>query len=175
MLSKRCSSGLVKEILPSTDQNVCSTKQRWSFSGPSSPQKEHRQIQRKLARSKKPNHRQMHRNAEVFFLWPSTAPDTSCFATVAASLWELTKPKAKWTWTDEHQACFDKLKELLSSDTVLAYFDPELKSCIVVDAIKPSRTRGYLYAGNQERKQKCCVLCQSNSHSSRTTIFANRT
>ncbi len=56
------------------------------------------------------------------------------FATVAASLWELTKPKAKWTWTDEHQACFDKLKELLSSDTVLAYFDPELKSCIVVDA-----------------------------------------
>jgi hypothetical protein len=37
-------------------------------------------------------------------------------------------------WTDEHQACFEKLKELLSSDTVLAYFDPELKSCIVVDA-----------------------------------------
>ena len=56
------------------------------------------------------------------------------FATVVAPLWELTKPKTRWTRTDEHQACFDTLKELLSSDTVLAYFDLELKSCIVVDA-----------------------------------------
>ncbi len=75
-LSRWCSSGLVKEILPLTGQNVCSTKQRWSFPGPSSPQKEHRQIQRKLARSKKPNHQQVHRNVGAFFVLPSTAPDT---------------------------------------------------------------------------------------------------
>lgn len=56
------------------------------------------------------------------------------FATIAAPLWELTKPNTRWEWTERHQLCFDKLKELLSSETVLSYFDPKLQVQVVVDA-----------------------------------------
>ena len=56
------------------------------------------------------------------------------FATIAAPLRDLTKKSTKWTWTDQHQAAFDSLKEALTSKSVVAYFDPKKSTEIIVDA-----------------------------------------
>jgi len=40
------------------------------------------------------------------------------FAMIAQSLSKLTV-KAEWTWTEEQQAAFDKLKELITNDPIL--------------------------------------------------------
>ena len=56
------------------------------------------------------------------------------FATIAAPLRDLTKKSTNWTWNSEHQIAFDKLKESLTSKSVVAYFDPQKETEIIVDA-----------------------------------------
>lgn len=45
------------------------------------------------------------------------------FATITQPLRELAK-KVCWMWTDEHQKSLDKLKQSLTSDAVMTYFNP---------------------------------------------------
>ena len=55
-------------------------------------------------------------------------------ATVTEPLHNLTRKNVQWKWGTEEQTAFQKLKELLSTNTVLAHFDPTLPIGISCDA-----------------------------------------
>ena len=56
------------------------------------------------------------------------------YATITSPLRELLKKYVSWIWSAAHQAAFDKLKEMLTSSHVMAYFDPAKETSILVDA-----------------------------------------
>ena len=56
------------------------------------------------------------------------------YSTITAPLRTLTRSDQPWAWTSSQQQAFDQLKHLLTSDTVLSYFDPHKKATILVDA-----------------------------------------
>ena len=47
-----------------------------------------------------------------------------CLADLSVPLNNLFKKDVAWVWTETHQNCFDRLKEALTTTTVLAHFDP---------------------------------------------------
>ncbi len=55
-------------------------------------------------------------------------------ATISAPLRMLTQEDVKWDCTSRHQEAFETLKQLLSSDTVMGYFDPGKNTELHVDA-----------------------------------------
>lgn len=58
----------------------------------------------------------------------------SNFASVAESLRKLTRKKTDWQWTTREQRAFDKLKDALMTTKVLAYYDQNAETKIIVDA-----------------------------------------
>ncbi len=56
------------------------------------------------------------------------------YSTITEPLRTLTKSDQPWTWTPQHQHAFDQLKNLLTSDTVLSYFNLHKEATIIVDA-----------------------------------------
>ena len=52
------------------------------------------------------------------------------FSNIAAPLYELLRKQTKWHWNDEQQKAYERLKKLLTSEPILAIFDPK-KSCIL--------------------------------------------
>ena len=56
------------------------------------------------------------------------------FATISALLRELTKKDTQWSWGPEHAAALQTIKDSLTSDTVMAYFDPAKDTELIVDA-----------------------------------------
>ena len=57
-------------------------------------------------------------------------------ATITAPLDRLRSSEVTWRWTDEEQAAFGKLKELLASDHVVACYNPKLPVKVETDASK---------------------------------------
>ena len=55
------------------------------------------------------------------------------FALVAEPLYRLTRKGHRWAWGSEEEADFRQLKELLSTDDVLAHFDPSLLLGVACD------------------------------------------
>ena len=55
-------------------------------------------------------------------------------ATISAPLRLLTRKDVPWEWTDKEQAAFDELKKLLTTNTVMGYFDPLKQTELYVDA-----------------------------------------
>lgn len=55
------------------------------------------------------------------------------YATICEPLRRLTKQSVDYEWTEE-QAAFELLKDKLSSDTVISYFQPGKEIEILVDA-----------------------------------------
>ena len=53
---------------------------------------------------------------------------------LTAPLHELTQKHAKFRWDIRHQKAFKKLKEALSSNTVLGYYNPQMPTEVIVDA-----------------------------------------
>ena len=51
-----------------------------------------------------------------------------------APLRQLTKNYSRWQWTETCQIAFDKIKDALSSETVMGYFDLKKETEIIVDA-----------------------------------------
>ena len=47
---------------------------------------------------------------------------------------QLTRKDTLWAWTNEHQSAFDQLKAALTSDCVMAHYDPEAPTQLRVDA-----------------------------------------
>ena len=56
------------------------------------------------------------------------------FAEMTAPLRKLTHQGVKWNWSGAEQTAFEKLKDTLSSDTVLGYYDAGLETKLLVDA-----------------------------------------
>lgn len=54
--------------------------------------------------------------------------------TTTETLRQLTKQDVRFTWTDQHQENFDKLKTALAKLTTLAYFDPTRRIRLIADA-----------------------------------------
>ena len=44
----------------------------------------------------------------------------------------LTRQDVQWHWSTEKQNAFDKLKQVLTSETVMAYFDPKTQTQTVL-------------------------------------------
>ena len=60
---------------------------------------------------------------KLFYYNSSTAP-----------MRELLKKDATWHWSTECEKSFNTVKQLLSSETVMSYFDSEKKTTVYVDA-----------------------------------------
>ncbi len=56
------------------------------------------------------------------------------FATITQPLWELTREKTKWTWTEEEQTAFDEVKRRLTAAPIMAYYRLDADPRIVTDA-----------------------------------------
>lgn len=56
------------------------------------------------------------------------------YATICEPLRRLTRQSTEWNWGAEQEAAFEKLKQELSSETVMTYFNPKLDINIYVDA-----------------------------------------
>ena len=56
------------------------------------------------------------------------------FSTIAAPLRQLTHKGAPFTWTKLHQNAFESLQRTLTSDSVMAHFDPSAPTQLRVDA-----------------------------------------
>ena len=51
-----------------------------------------------------------------------------------APIRKLLRKDVEWKWGSEEQETFDKLKTLVTSETVLAHFDPKLETYLITDA-----------------------------------------
>ncbi|KAL9985759.1 hypothetical protein ACROYT_G008200, partial [Oculina patagonica] len=56
------------------------------------------------------------------------------YATITAPLRALTKKETPWQWSDEQQHAFDKLKDSLTKNHVMSYFNPAQETEVIVDA-----------------------------------------
>ena len=56
------------------------------------------------------------------------------YSTLTDPLRDLTKKHTKWKWTTEHQDAFDKLKDALTSSEVLAFYNPNAETKLIVEA-----------------------------------------
>ena len=56
------------------------------------------------------------------------------FSDISYPLCELTKKNALFQWTPQHQASFEKIKHMLTSDATVAYFDPYKETELTTDA-----------------------------------------
>ena len=57
------------------------------------------------------------------------------FSTITAPLCELTRKHASFKWQPCHQTALDRLKEALTSEDVIAYFDPNKETHLIVDTL----------------------------------------
>ena len=56
------------------------------------------------------------------------------YATISKPLRLLTKQNTPWLWSDEQEKAFTCLKEQLSDDLIMSYFDPKGEIEIILDA-----------------------------------------
>ena len=56
------------------------------------------------------------------------------YAMLTAPLRQLTKNYSQWQWTETCQIAFDKIKDALSSETVMGFFNLKKETKIIVDA-----------------------------------------
>lgn len=57
------------------------------------------------------------------------------YATITAPPQQkLTKKDVLWQWGEEQETALKKLKDRLTSDTTMSYFDPQKESKLIVDA-----------------------------------------
>ena len=55
------------------------------------------------------------------------------FSAKAAKLRELTKKNCHFTWTEEHESCFNDLLKSFKADALLQYFDINKKTFVITD------------------------------------------
>ena len=93
------------------------------------------------------------------------------YTTITEPLRRLTKQDEIWMWTDKQENSFQTLKDTLTSDTIMAYFDPsketELKSCWVSSysqsgeqnsLVHQPRFKSYRATGDSKSAQNCQIL-----------------
>ena len=83
-----------------------------------------------LLQETKPFRKFCRQKRQVNYMGPFI-PNLSSFT---APLRELTKDKNVFGWNPSHQVAFDKVKNSISDETTLTYFDPEKETTLQVDA-----------------------------------------
>ena len=73
------------------------------------------------------------------------------FATVTEPLRKLTRKSTPWQWGAEQDAALSTLRESLTSETTMAYFDPNRETELIVDA-SPVGLGAILLQKNKEKK-----------------------
>jgi len=71
--------------------------------------------------------------ASFFFISP-VGNTTELISTITEPLYLLTRKNNDWSWGEQQEVAFTTLKEMLSTDMVLAHFDPSLPIGISCDA-----------------------------------------
>ena len=66
----------------------------------------------------------------VNFIAPQSTTPLPAYITLGDLLKELTP----WTWDDDHQTIFEKVKQLVSTNICLQYYDPNEELQLEVDA-----------------------------------------
>ncbi|KAL9982765.1 hypothetical protein ACROYT_G004862 [Oculina patagonica] len=56
------------------------------------------------------------------------------FASISAPIRQLTHQNAKWVWGPKQQRAFDRLKASMAASEIMKYFNPSLKTELIVDA-----------------------------------------
>ena len=56
------------------------------------------------------------------------------FSDISQPLRELTKKNVQFRWTQQHENSFKKIKQMLTSETTMAYFDPNKETELTTDA-----------------------------------------
>ena len=75
---------------------------------------------------------------------------------------ELTKKDAKFQWSERHEQLFNKIKELLTSAKVMAYFDPSKETELVTDA-SPSGLSAILMQNTPGKEDRRVVAYSSRA------------
>ena len=57
------------------------------------------------------------------------------FSDVYQPLYKLTRKDSLFRWKEKHETSFKRIKQLLTSDTVVAYFDQTKKTELVTDGL----------------------------------------
>ena len=79
--------------------------------------------------------------------------DGRTYADVTRPLRQLTNKSVRFKWDKDCQKSFEELKELLTSDTVMAYYDPKLPTRVYVDEspVGVASTLAQLHVVNNEK------------------------
>ena len=56
------------------------------------------------------------------------------FSDISHSLQELTKKDVTFKWTPQHQSSFEEIKQMLTSEAIMSYFDPQKETDLTTDA-----------------------------------------
>nr|AAB34004.1 pol gene product {Gypsy/Ty3-class retrotransposon Cpr1} [Clupea pallasi=herring, testis, sperm, Peptide Transposon, 175 aa] [Clupea pallasii] len=75
------------------------------------------------------------------------------FASISAPLRELTRKDTPWHWGPEHARALQTIKDSLTSNTVMSYFDPGKDTELVVDA-SPVGLGAILYQKNKSGERR---------------------
>ena len=88
-------------------------------------------------------------------------------ATITEPLYRLTRSSTEWNWEEKQEVAFTTLKEMLSTELVLAHFDPSLRIRIAFDAsaVRIGAVLFHLFPDGSERPI---------SNASKTLITAQR-
>ena len=70
------------------------------------------------------------------YILQSNADFIPNFAKQPALIRDLTKGRAKFKWTKEHQDCFEEIIEIFKKDVLLSYFEMEKPTFVFTDAHK---------------------------------------
>ncbi|KAL7851862.1 hypothetical protein SRHO_G00176470 [Serrasalmus rhombeus] len=86
------------------------------------------------------------------------------FASISAPLRELTKKGTPWHWGPEQAKALQTLKDSLTNETIMSYFDPDKQTELLVDA-SPVGLGAILYQlGKDETEREALAIVWSCEH-----------
>lgn len=85
---------------------------------------------------------------------------------------ELLQHKTVFEWTTQREKEWKKLKETVSTEPVLTFFDPSKPKNICTDTSKDSLKK--CATPNELRQMAACVICVQINDRDRATLCANR-
>ena len=168
---KRCSRSFQMSAWRWTSQSVTSISTHWHYSDLCFQPKESLQTQRRLKQFTMPVHQPLPLVSEVFLEWQHIV--LSLFWILVMSLCELTIKDTPFWWTEEYEMSFKRIKQLMTSDTVVALTKPRKQNwsrmhhlgiLSVILTSENSRTRG----------SKSCCICKQIPGSSWTPVLTNQ-
>ena len=92
-----------------------------------------------------------------------SSPYIPRYSTMTAPLRALTTKNAIFRWTHSEESAFQNIKQALTTDTVMAYFDPERETKVIVDGSKKDGVASILAQKDPETGQYRVVRYDSRA------------